>query len=65
MREKMTRSWLAFEKFTPYLTDQIYSAATGSDPAQYDKAIDTYLNRYIKCWGEAGVTHYMVSTNWP
>jgi hypothetical protein len=60
MREKMTRSWLAFEKFSPYLTDQVYSVETGSDPTQYDKAVDTYLKWYNECWGEAGVTHYMV-----
>ncbi|GAQ83906.1 hypothetical protein KFL_001680020 [Klebsormidium nitens] len=60
-RAEMVLMWLAFDKYVPFLRDPVYSAATGSDPGMHDKAVDTYLEKFTDCFGEAGVTHYMVT----
>lgn len=53
--------WEAVESLAPYLRDQKYRAATGSDPAKFKKVVGGFLRAFVDCWGETHVTHYMVS----
>jgi hypothetical protein len=61
-RKLLTEMWLAYEKFAKYLQQKEYSVATGTDPDKYDWVVDTFLKRFLDCWQEGNVTHYMVSS---
>ncbi|GAQ93476.1 hypothetical protein KFL_015640010, partial [Klebsormidium nitens] len=58
-RKRKEAVWEAYEALAPYLRDQKYSAATGSDPAKYKQVVHAFLKAFVAAYGETHVTHYM------
>lgn len=59
-RVQNQKVWEAYERLAPYLRNQKYRVATGSDPTKYKRTVGDFLRVFVDCWRETHVTHHMV-----